>query len=201
MPGSPRLAFAAVVVPLLVLLAGCGGGGGGTTATSGQAATTGSAAAANAALEAKARRLIPIARQSQAVSSRKESLRIANAQAELLIIAQKDPHAIAPLVAALKKPDYEEILDLYNFYIQLGRPGSEKVLLAALEHEGFSERSSPMAFAFLASGNRKLVQGTRQWAARNGLRITGNPSGIAGPKWGQVGLAPPTVPTAPPPSP
>ena len=195
----PRTAPVFLITTVVLVLAGCGSGGGGGSTAASQAPGTTTTSTSNAALEAKAKRLIPIARQSQAVASRKQSLRIANAQGELLLIAQRDPAAIAPLVAILKRRDYDAILDLYNFYIQLGRPGSESVLLAALHHEGFTPRSSPMAFAFLASGNKRLVQGTRQWAEQNGLTISGNPGGIAGPRWGQVGAAPPTVGTAPPP--
>ena len=193
---------AAALAALIGFAAGCGGGGdGGSGSTAAQATGATTTTGISPALAAKVKRLIPIASQSQAVSSRKESLRIANAQGELLVIAQDHPEAIAPLIAYLRKPDYEKILDLYSFYIQLGQPGSEKVLVAALNHEGFSDRSTPVAFAFLSSGNKKLIAGTRKWAEDNGLTITGNPSGIAGSKWGQVGLAPPNVPTPPPPSP
>lgn len=193
---------AVLVFALLAPIAsGCGGDGNGKTGKrTAQATVATTTGKPSAALAAKAKRLIPIASQSQAVASSKESIRIANAQGELLVIAQKDPAAIAPLTAALKEPDYDLVTDLYNFFIQLGQPGSEKVLIEALNRQGFSERSSPMAFAFLASGNKKLVAGTRRWADHNGLTITGQPSGV-GPKWGQVGLPVPTGPTAPPPSP
>jgi hypothetical protein len=193
----------ALIAVVLAAATGCGGGGGeGRTGGAGvtQTAATKTTAAVTPELRAKVRHLISLARQAQGGASRQQSIRVANAQAELLTIAQRNPAAIAPLISALKKPDYELILDLYSFYIQLGRPGSQKALLATLNHEGFTERSSPMAFAFLASGNKVLVAGTRRWAAANGLTITGSPGGL-GPKWGQTGLPAPSVPTAPPVSP
>lgn len=151
----------------------------------------------DADLIAKARELIGTARQPQMGKTQKEAMRIAEAQGELLMLAEKEPAAIAPLIAALRKPDYELIVDLHSFYIQLGRPGSEKVLLEALNRKGFSEETSPMALAFLASGNERLIRGTRAWARANGLTISGQPSGI-GPKWGSMGAAAPTLPAAPP---
>jgi hypothetical protein len=108
-----RVVVGAAIVALCGAAAGCGGGGEGTATEAGQQATAGRTTTVDrAALEAKAKRLIPIASQSQAVASKKESLRIANAQSELLLIAQKDPAAIGPLTAALKKQDYDLILDM-----------------------------------------------------------------------------------------
>jgi hypothetical protein len=186
---------------IAVLLFGCGGSEGGGSTSVSSAGTPSIATTTEAPPAAKVKRLLSLASQSQAVASKQESIRIANAQGQLLLIAQEHPEAIEPLTDALKEPDYDLIADLYNFYIQLGKPGSERVLIEALDRQGFTPTSSPMAFAFLASGNKKLVQGARQWAEENGLTITGNPSGVVGPKWGEVGLAVPTVPTAPPPAP
>src|SRR5436190_7783178 len=90
----------ASAVPAVMLIGAvatsCGGGG--STGTAASQATAGATTTGpNVDLAAKAKQLIPIASQSQAVASKKESLRIANAQGELLLIAQKDPAAIAPL--------------------------------------------------------------------------------------------------------
>lgn len=202
----PRSAlFATALLALAVAGAGCGGGDGGdgedaTTAGEAEVTTVEEQVEPNAALLAKARKLIAIARESQMGKTPEESIRIADAQAELLTIAETEPAAIAPLVAALKKPDYDLIADLYNFYIQLGRKGSETVLLDALDAQGFGQEGSVMALAFLESGNPKLVRGTREWARENGLTISGQPSGV-GPKWGSMGLAVPQIPVVPPPSP
>jgi hypothetical protein len=184
----------ALPVALLVsaLLSACGGGGSGPDASA-TGTGTDQAAARSAALAAEAKRLIPIARQSQAVESVKKSLRIANAQSRLLVIGSKDPAAIAPLVAALEKPDYDQIIDIYGFYIQLGKPGTERYLIGALNSRGFSQETTPMALAFLTSGNGRLVRGVHEWARRNGLTITGRPPG-PGPKWGSIGLAPAPAP-------
>ena len=181
-------------------MAGCGGGDGGGD---GSEAETGAATAGtttvdrNAALAAKAKRLIPIASQPQFGTSRKESIRIANAQAELLLIAEEDPEAITPLTAALEKPDYELITDIYNFYIQLGKPGSERVLVEALNRQDYDQEGTVIALAYYGSDNKRLVAGARAWAADHGASFTGSPGAI-GPKWGSgSGLSEPEVPTAP----
>jgi len=188
---------------IAVAAASCGGGGDeddGQAAQGGVETAEEAAAERDAALAVKAQRLIPIARQSQYGKSPKESIRIANAQGELLVIAEKYPEAVAPLTAALEKPDYDLITDIYSFYIQLGHPGSEKVLVEALQRQGFTPTASPMALAFYASGNKRLIRGAREWASDHGATITGQPGGI-GPRWGSTGLPTPEIPTAPPPSP
>jgi hypothetical protein len=206
---KPSAASRSVIAALLAAAllagtaAGCGGDGDGEEESqpSGVEAAAQAAAERDAALETKAQRLIPIASQSQYGSSKKESLRIADAQAELLAIAEKDPEAIAPLIAALEKPDYELITDMYSFFIQLGQPGSERVLVQALDRQGFTPEGSTMALGFYASGNKRLVQGAREWASEHGASFTGSPGG-AGPRWGSGGgLAVPQIPTAPPPTP
>jgi hypothetical protein len=198
--GGTAILFA--VALLAALVAGCGGDGNGEGDAQPSEVDTAAQAAAerDAALAAKARELIPIARQSQEGKTRKEQLRIAHAQAELLVIAEKDPEAIAPLTAALEKPDYELITDIYSFYIQLGQPGSEGVLVEALNRQAFAPAGSQMALAFFASGDKRLIRGAREWASDHGATITGQPGGI-GPRWGSTGLPTPEIPTAPPPSP
>jgi hypothetical protein len=196
---------ALLAAALLAAPIACGGGDDdGDEGSAAEQATTDTAAEEaaerDAALVAKARELTPIARQSQFGVSQKESIRIANAQAELLSIAQDHPEAIAPLTAALEKPDYELITDIYSFFIQLGRPGSERVLVEALNRQGFNEESTVIALAYYASGNKRLVAGARAWASEHGASFSGSPGGI-GPRWGSTGLPTPAIPTAPPPSP
>lgn len=198
--GSRTTAVLAVAAALPVLLAGCGGGGGDATTQAGTTQAETTTAAVSPELAAKVKHLIDVASQSQVSKTQQEAMRVADAEAELLSIAKSNPVAIAPLTAAIQRPDYQVVADLYNFYIQLGRPGSEKVLIGALDKQEFSETSSPMALAFISSGNKQLIRAAREWAANNGLTISGQPSGI-GPKWGQAGLPTPSIPTAPAPSP
>lgn len=185
----------------LLVLAGCGDDGEEGTGTTDQVTTTApTSTGVDPALAAKVKRLIALARQSQFGTSQKQSIRIANAQAELIGIAQEHPEAIAPLIAALEKPDYELIADAYPFYIQLGRPGSERVLVEALNRQAYDDEGTAIALAFYSSGNKRLIAGAREWAASHGASFTGSPGGI-GPKWGSTGLPPPEIPTAPPPTP
>ena len=191
------------VAALLVPAGGCGddgeeGTGPGSTAQ--VATTTSTSGELDPALAAKVKRLVALARQSQFGTSRKQSIRIAGAQAELIGIAEEHPEAIAPLTAALEKPDYEQIASAYPFYIQLGRPGSERVLVAALNRQEYDDEGTVIALAFYSSGNKRLIAGARAWAADHGASFTGSPGGI-GPKWGSTGLPPPEIPTAPPPAP
>jgi hypothetical protein len=72
-----------------------------------------------------------------------------------------------------------------NFYIQLGRSGSEPVLIAALDALGASERAQGIVLQFLDSGHQPLVDAAHAWAARNGFNVTGAPSGII--TWGNLG--------------
>jgi len=203
-----RLAIAAVLLSINVPgLIACGGdddGGEETKAATAPTATTDESGEADPELAKRVRELISLARQSQLGKSMKESLRIADAQGELLTIAAEDISAIQPLLAALEKPDYDLIIDMHSFYIQLGKPGSEKVIGEALLRLEPGPNNDPVVFEYLGSGNAKLVRAAERWAAKNGYEITGTPTPIAG-GWGSgavystQGSVPGGIPTAPPP--
>jgi len=196
-----------LALPLIVtsaLLTSCGGDSDDEDATTGAAtegtATEQTSGGVDAATTQRVKELTALARQSQVGKSRKESLRIADAQAELLVLASENPAAIEPLLVALKKPDYDQIIAMHSFYIQLGKPGSEKVIGEALQQLEPSPTNNTVVFAYLGSGNSKLVQAARQWAADNGYSITGNPAPVAG-GWSSAGVyGPPggAIPQAPP---
>jgi hypothetical protein len=202
----PRLALALVLVAALI--AGCGGDGdgddeGATTGAADGTATERASTGVDEATAALVQELIPIARQPQLGKSMKESLKIADAQAELLTIAGENPAAIEPLLVALEKPDYDRIIAMHAFYIQLGKPGSERVIGEALQQLEPSPTNNTVVFAYLGSGNSKLVQAARQWAADNSYSISGTPVPVAG-GWSSAGVYGPgggVVPKAPPPSP
>lgn len=185
------------------LIAGCGGGGGSTSSvgTPGANTTAGSTTAVDDALRQRVQSLIALARQPQAGKPRQEQLKIANAQAELLTIASQNQAAIQPLLTALEKPDYDLILDLHSFYIQLGKPGSEKAIGDALQPLEPSPTNNPVVFDYLGSGNGKLIAAARRWASSHGYQISGTPTPIAG-GWGSAGVygPPGQPPVAPPPS-
>jgi hypothetical protein len=100
----------------------------------------------------------------------------------LAMLATANPKAAAPLFAALRNRDLELIADLHQVYIQLGRPGSESALIAALDAHG----DTIMALAYLNSGNAKLDRGARSWAARHGYTITEVPGQAAPKSWGNA---------------
>jgi len=201
-----RLLIALVLIASLAGIAGCGGDDDGSDETTSAARsdrTTTEDAAVDEALTQRVQELIRVARQSQVGKPMKEQLKIADAQAELLTIAAENLAAIEPLLAALEKPDYDLILDLHAFYIQLGKPGSEKVIGEALQRLEPSPDNNTIVFTYLGSGNSKLVRAAEKWAADNGYEIAGKPTPTAG-GWGWAGVYGPPggapVP-APPPAP
>jgi hypothetical protein len=103
-----------------------------------------------------------------------------NADWSLAKIAELNPKAASPLLSALAHKDYGLIADFSMVFIMLGKPGSEQVLIDALDSSG----DSLMALNFLNSGNQRLVQAAKSWASSHGYTITYG-SGAAMPSsWG-----------------
>ena len=188
-----RLPLAALILVVLAI-AGCGGDGNGEDTTDGMTSGQGRDTAVDEATAERVQELVPIARQSQYGKSRQESIKIATAQSELLQIAARDPEAIEPMLAPLERPDYDQIIGLLGFYIQLGKPGSEQVLIEALQRLEPSPANNPHVFEFLGSGNRKLVAAARGWASDHGFTISGTPSPVGG-SWGSSGVYRPAAPS------
>jgi HEAT repeat protein len=103
----------------------------------------------------------------------------ANTAYALSTIAKLNPGATSTLVAALHRRDYDLIARFSLFFIMLGKPGSEDVLIEALNTRGGSE----MTLFFLNSGNPKLDRAARAWAASHGFTITFAP-GASPSTWG-----------------
>lgn len=120
--------------------------------------------------------------------SREEQLRIADAVDKLAQLAKEDLDVVAPLLRALKRRDYGRITKLQQFYVRLGKPGSEPVLLEALYRAGPTQTGTGLALTYLKSGNRKLVRATRKWASREGFTISGSLIPAVGEKWGCLGV-------------
>lgn len=145
-------------------------------------------AAREKALAAKVRRLIPIARQSQVGKSRREQLRIADAVAELGVVAGQSLHAVRPLVHALSNRDYKLIADLADFYVALGKPGSEPILAAAVGqlYPTGDPKYMRLPFVFLGAGNARLRRLVIKELENHGFKVTGQP-GFPGASWGSSG--------------
>jgi hypothetical protein len=86
----------------------------------------------------------------------------------------KGPRAINALLAGLRKRDLLVIAGAYSFFIERGEPGSEDVLIRALNAVGSAE----MAGDFLKCGNSALEEAARHWETTHGyyyfsFRISG----------------------------
>ena len=92
----------------------------------------------------------------------------------------KDPRVDSALLEALKQPQTAwniiVIYGAYPFFIRRGEPGSEDILIAALNRFGdeFGDNfmNTDMATAFLSCGNLKLEQAARELAQRKGWTLT-----------------------------
>lgn len=123
-------------------------------------------------------KLIAIARSGGMFASQDVAHKADFARLSLISMIRVAPQALKPLMDGLRDKDYELIADVMLFYVQLGKRGSEPILIEALNRHG----DTMMALEFLQSGNRKLEQGARNWASANGYTITGSYSGPG--SWG-----------------
>lgn len=70
------------------------------------------------------------------------------------------------LTPALRTGDFAEVARAYRFFIAWAEPGSEDILIEALDARGSEE----MAEAFLNCGNPKLRQAAERWARAHGYQ-------------------------------
>ena len=121
-----------------------------------------------------------------AVNSMKEKMRSNNqsvrfAAGDVLVKMLKyHPKAIESLTTAIDKNGLRTIARNYPFYIRLGQPGSEKILLKALR-QNFSKT---MCVDYLNCGSKILEDGATKIARNNGYIITSSFGGHSGPRWG-----------------
>lgn len=104
------------------------------------------------------------------------TVRVAAANALGMIAS---PEAVNFLLAAFRERKAVVIAGADNFFIQRGEPGSEDVLIAALNSAG----DSSMAVDFLNSGNQKLHDAAANWAVNNNYEIASMP-GSGNATWG-----------------
>lgn len=88
------------------------------------------------------------------------------------------------LMAALDARDLAVIAGKLQFYISVGRPGSEPILVEAFERFGLANHGTSYVEAFLNSGNEILRNKAYQVAKDRNIRIVGSGGG-KGP-WGSL---------------
>jgi len=93
----------------------------------------------------------------------------------------KDSRAVKPLISALKAGDLEIVAGAYSYFIELGEPGTEEILIKALNIYGTKE----MALDFFNCGNDKLKNAAEKWAKEHGYQIFTMGS-RGGPIWGII---------------
>ena len=95
------------------------------------------------------------------------------------------PNAITSLTSAIDKNGVRTIARNYPFYIRLGQPGSETILLKALR-QNFS---TTMCVDYLNCGSKMLEDGATNIARINGYNVTTSfNKGYSGPRWGSKKL-------------
>lgn len=99
-------------------------------------------------------------------------------------MARENRGPVPFMVKKLAQDDYGFINEHSVYFIHLGKPGSEKVLIAALNQTGDLVESPVLVF--LESSHRPLVEAARAWASRHGYNITGQPAGFL--SWGDWGV-------------
>ena len=100
----------------------------------------------------------------------------------LVRIARSDPDAVKPLLDLLHNGSVGGVAERYAFFIRLGHPGSEGVLIKALDGYG----DTTMCVDYLNCGNDKLDRAARNWANRHGYYVTTSyGSSHGGPMWGE----------------
>jgi HEAT repeat protein len=75
--------------------------------------------------------------------------------------------AIEPLNRALKENNLRVVADTYYFLICLGEPGTETILVEALNKYG----TKRMTIDFINSGNIQLKEAAKKWAESHGYKI------------------------------
>jgi HEAT repeat protein len=71
------------------------------------------------------------------------------------------------LAGAIERRDYDLVKSQYRLFIGLGFPGSEDVLIQALEMQRDKESARHMAGTFFFCENEKLENAARRWANLN----------------------------------
>ncbi len=93
---------------------------------------------------------------------------------------QYDPNAVDILTSAIDNGGIKIIAKNYPFYIRLGQPGTETLLLKALD----SQFNQEICVDYLNCGNTELESSASDIAAKHGYLVTPSFGSHGGPKWG-----------------
>jgi len=80
---------------------------------------------------------------------------------------------------AVKENDLKTVADAYYYFISIGEPGIESMLIRALDKYG----NKRMAMDFIYCENIQLKEAAYKWAKSHGYKIEEDISIINGPKW------------------
>jgi len=94
---------------------------------------------------------------------------------------QFHPNLLDDLTSNLEDSQTNAIAEKYPFYIRLGQPGTENLLLASLK-DHFSRN---MCLDFLNCGNDSIESGAADIAEQKGYNVYRGPGFHSGPKWGR----------------
>ena len=92
----------------------------------------------------------------------------------------QDPRVEPFLTQGSDKENLEMIAGAHAFFIRRGEPGTEALLIRALQKFGYIK----MAENFMGCGNPGLAEAGREWVTKQGIKLKSGKPGNA-PRWGE----------------
>jgi len=120
---------------------------------------------------------IPIMKRK--MRSNTQSVRFAAGDV-LVKMIEYHPNALSSLTSAIDKQGTKTIADNYIFYIRLGQPGTEKIILKALRYNF----SLTMGLDLLNCGSSIIEEGAAKIGRENGYTVNSSVGSHPGPRWG-----------------
>lgn len=98
----------------------------------------------------------------------------------LVKMIEYHPDALSNLTTSINQQGIKTIANNYVFYIRLGQPGSEDIILKALRYNF----SYTMCLDLLNCGSGYIEDGATEIARNNGYSVTSRVGSHPGPRWG-----------------
>jgi hypothetical protein len=98
----------------------------------------------------------------------------------LVKMIEYHPDALINLTSSINQQGIKTIAENYIFYIRLGQPGSENIILKALRYNF----SYTMCLDLLNCGSSYIEEGAAEIARNNGYSVTSGIGSHPGPRWG-----------------